>query len=90
VTAGRQWRGTAHSDSAFLMTSTLELAVAKVSQLSEAAQEVIGREILEWMEKLEALRADIQIGIDELDAGLGRELDIEEFLAERHREHGGR
>ncbi len=72
------------------MTSTLELAIAKASELPEAAQEMIGREILDRIEALAALRAEIQIGIDELDAGLGRELDIEELLAELHRKHAGR
>ena len=69
------------------MTSTLELAIAKASELPEAAQDMIGLEILERIAALAALRADIQVGLDELDAGLGRELDIEEFLAELHREH---
>jgi hypothetical protein len=72
------------------MTSTLELAIAKASELPEAAQDMIGLEILERIAALAALRADIQIGIDELDAGLGRELDIEEKLAELHREHARR
>jgi hypothetical protein len=72
------------------MTKTLELAVAKASELSEAAQDLIGREMLERIEALAALRAEIQIGIDELDAGLGRELDIEELLAELNREHASR
>jgi hypothetical protein len=62
------------------MTSTLELAMAKASELSEAAQDMIGREILERIEALAALRAEIQIGIDELDAGLGRPLDVEDII----------
>jgi hypothetical protein len=69
------------------MTSTLELAIAKASELPEAAQDMIGLEILERIATMAALRADIQTGVDQLDAGLGRELDIEEFLAEMHREH---
>jgi hypothetical protein len=72
------------------VTSTLELAMAKASELPEAAQDMIGREILERIEALAALRADIQVGIDELDAGLGRELHIDEFLSELHREHARR
>lgn len=62
------------------MTSTLELAMAKASELPEAAQDMLGREILERIEALAALRADIQVGIDELDAGLGRPLDVEEVI----------
>ena len=69
------------------MTKTLEMAIAKVSELPEAAQDEIGRELLARVEALAELRAELQIGIDELDAGQGRPLDVEEFLQELHREH---
>ena len=69
------------------MTEMLELALAKVSKLPKEAQDRIGLEILEEVAALEQLRADIQIGIDEIDAGLGRPLDIEQFLAELHQRH---
>jgi hypothetical protein len=60
------------------MTKTLEMAIAKVSELPEAAQDEIGRELLARVEALAELRAELQIGIDELDAGLGRPLDIDD------------
>jgi hypothetical protein len=50
-----------------------------VAQL-EAAQEQLGRELLERIESLEHLRAEIEIGISELDSGLGEELDIEDVI----------
>jgi hypothetical protein len=34
------------------------------------------------------LRAEIDIGIRELDAGLGEELDIDDVIREAHEEHG--
>ena len=34
------------------------------------------------------LRADIQVGLDELDAGKGEELDIEELIRQVRKEHG--
>jgi Arc/MetJ-type ribon-helix-helix transcriptional regulator len=34
------------------------------------------------------LRADIRIGLDELDAGQGEELDIEELIRQVREEHG--
>ena len=71
------------------MSSTLELAIAKASQLPEAAQDLLGREMLERIQALAALRQAIQVGIDELDAGLGEALDIEELIAELNREHAG-
>jgi hypothetical protein len=70
------------------MTSTL--AVAKAAELPEADQERIGGELLGYIEALAKLRAELQIGIDELDAGLGQEIDAEEPLAELHREHAAR
>jgi len=62
------------------MVRTLELAMEKASQLSEAAQELIGREMLERIASLAALRADIQIGIDQLEAGHGGPLDVEDVI----------
>ena len=38
----------------------LELAMAKASQLPEPAQEALGREMLERIEALAALRAELQ------------------------------
>jgi hypothetical protein len=69
------------------MTKTFELAVSKVAQLPEATQEQLGRELLERIESIEQLRAEIEIGIRELDAGLGEELDIEAVIRQAHAEH---
>jgi hypothetical protein len=57
---------------------TLELAISKAAELPEATQEQLGRELLERIESLIALRADIEIGVREFEAGQGRELDIKE------------
>jgi hypothetical protein len=70
------------------MVKALELAIAKAADLSEAAQEQLGRELLERIDNLSSLRADIQIGLAELDAGKGEELDIEELIREARKEHG--
>lgn len=72
------------------MTATLKLAIARASELPEAAQDLLGRELLERIEAIARLKAEIQIGVDELDAGLGEELDVEALLAELNREHAGR
>lgn len=72
------------------MAKALELAFAKAAQLPEEAQEEIGRELLEHIDALARLRAELEIGIRQLDAGEGKELDIEAFLAERHEEHAKR
>jgi hypothetical protein len=62
------------------MTSTLEIAIAKAKELPEAAQDVLGLEILDRIAALASLRAELQIGIDELDAGLGGPLDVEDII----------
>jgi hypothetical protein len=64
------------------MVKTLELAISKAANLSEAAQEQLGRELLERIDALAELRAEIEIGLKELDAGLGEELDIEALIRE--------
>ena len=62
------------------MTRTLELPVAKAAELPEADQERIGRDLLAYIDALAELRAKLQVGIDELDAGLGRPLDVEDVI----------
>ena len=63
------------------MVKTLELAISNIKgrELSEAAQEQLGRELLERIDALAELRTEIEVGLRELDAGLGEELDIEAF-----------
>ncbi len=64
--------------------------MTKAASLPEAAQEQLGREMLERIEKLNELRVAIEIGVRQLDAGLGEELDIEEFIDRLHTEDAGR
>jgi len=69
------------------MTRTLELAVAKAAALPEAAQERIAYELLERIDCLFALRNAIDLGLAELDAGLGTPLDIEQVISDAHAEY---
>ncbi len=62
------------------MVKSLELAMAEIANLSDAAQEDIGRKLLAHVEKLRALRDEINKGIASLDRGEGRPLDVEDFL----------
>jgi hypothetical protein len=71
------------------MVKTLEQAIAQISRLPDADQEQIGRKLLSHVEKLNALRAEIDKGIRSLDAGKGSALDIEDFLHRKNSEHGG-
>ena len=69
------------------MSTALRLAMTKAAGLPEAAQEQLGRELLERIEALTQLRAEVDIGIRELDAGLGEELDLEKLIDQLHDEH---
>jgi hypothetical protein len=69
------------------MVKTLKLAVRKASNLPEAAQEQLGRELLERIETLEQLRGEIEVGLRELDAGLGEELDLEQIIRQARRKN---
>jgi len=71
-----------------MMVKTLERAIAEAASLPEAAQEKIGQELLVHIEKLRALRADVEKGVRSLDAGLAKELDIEEVIREARRRNG--
>jgi hypothetical protein len=71
------------------MVKTLELALSKAAALPEATQEQLGRELLDRIDSLAALRAEIEIGVSELDAGMGEELDIEEFIRQVRAEDDG-
>ena len=62
------------------MTTLLQRAFEAASQLPDAEQDRIGRELKAYLETLERLRADIDEGIRSLDTGEGRELDIEEVI----------
>jgi hypothetical protein len=73
----------------FTVVKTLEQAIAEISNLPAADQEQIGRKLLSHVEKLRLLRSDIDQGIRSLDAGQGSELDIESFISEKNKRHGG-
>jgi len=62
------------------MIKVLKEAIDEVAALPEADQEQIGRELLEHALKIRALRADLQAGIDSLDASQGKELDIGDVI----------
>jgi hypothetical protein len=70
------------------MVSTLEQAIAEVETLTAADQEQIGRTLLSRVERLRALRAEIDKGIRSLDAGLGRESSIEDFVRQKNEPNG--
>ena len=70
------------------MVKTLELAISKAAELPEAAQEQLGRELLVRIDTLSKLRAEIEIGLQQLDEGKGDELDLGDFLRQVRKDHG--
>lgn len=71
------------------MGKTLERAIAEAAALPEAAQEQLGREMLERIGTLAELRAAVVAGLRELDAGKGKEASIEDIIAEARKAHAG-
>jgi len=62
------------------VTKVLEEAVARAAALPAADQERIALDLTRHIERLRALRADLEQGVRSLDRGEGRELDIEELI----------
>jgi hypothetical protein len=71
------------------MVRTLEQAIAQISKLPDADQEQIGRKLLTHVEKLKALRTEIDKGMQSLDQGSGSALNMEDFLRDKNLRHGG-
>jgi hypothetical protein len=70
------------------MIKLLKDAIEKVSTLPEADQKEIGRELLAHVEKVRALRVDLETGISSLDAGRGRPVDMEDVIKRARVQHG--
>jgi hypothetical protein len=70
------------------MTKLLEQAMAKVATLPVKTQEKIGEELLAHVEKVNALRGALQMGIGSLDKGEGKELDITDVIGQARRKDG--
>ena len=56
--------------------------------LPAADQERMGRQLLSHIEKLLALRVEIEKGIRVLEAEAGMPLDVDEFLKQQNARHG--
>jgi hypothetical protein len=70
-------------------SKALDQAFAKAHELSEADQERVGRELSDYIDHLRALRSDIDQGLRSLNAGHGREVDIEDVIARARAAHAG-
>jgi hypothetical protein len=70
------------------MTKVLRDAIARVESLPESEQDRIARELIGYLDRLNVLRAEVEIGTRQLDAGEGRELDIEDVIKQAREEYG--
>jgi hypothetical protein len=66
------------------MAKALKEALAEVASLPEADQETIGRELLVHVEILRRLRSDLERGVHSMDAGLGREVSVDDVTKRAH------
>ncbi|OFX14681.1 MAG: hypothetical protein A2516_00970 [Alphaproteobacteria bacterium RIFOXYD12_FULL_60_8] len=78
------------------MSKTIESTVEKLPQDLAMAGVVSNQHVFvtvldeDELAKLEALRADLQVGLNDLDAGRAGPLDIETFIAELHEKHAAK
>jgi hypothetical protein len=70
------------------MVKALKDAIDQIATLPESDQEEIARQLLAYIDKIRRLRADLQAGVDSLDAGRGRPLDMDEVVARARRRAG--
>lgn len=68
-------------------SETLTKAIAKARRLPDADQERIGCALIDYVDELYNLRADIAQGLRSLDDGRGKELDIERVIARARAQH---
>lgn len=62
------------------MIDLLKQAVEAAATLPDSDQQKIGRDLLVHVDKVRALRADLERGLRSLDMGRGRTVDIEELI----------
>lgn len=65
------------------MVKALEQAIAEVAALPDSDQEQIGRQLLSHVEKLRSLREELDKGVRSLNAGKGRNVDIDELIRQK-------
>ena len=62
-------------------TKTLEQVLAKAKLLSAVDQQRIAQKLDRYVDDLAKVREKLDAGVQSLDAGLGREVDIEDLIA---------
>ena len=70
------------------MTKLLDHALERVQDLPSSDQDRIARDLTRYVDDLQRLRADLREGVASLDAGKGKEIDIESVIARANSSHG--
>ena len=70
------------------MTKTLAVALRKVKKLPDEMQDRFGFALIERVVAWHALREKIAAGARELDAGLGKSIDIHDVIRRARQRHG--
>jgi len=73
-----------------MTTDTLQAALRKAAELPKEAQDEIAREVFERMDSITRVRAALEVGIRQLDAGEGKPLEMTTVISSLHKEHGPR
>ncbi len=71
-----------------MTTKTLQAAMEKAAELPAATQDEIAREVFEHIENISRLRAALDVGLREADAGSSVPVDFDGLKRELHRRHG--
>lgn len=71
------------------MVRALEQTIAQIVRRPDADREQVNSKRLAHIEKLKALRAELDEGFLSLDQGGGQALNMEEFLRDKNAQHGG-
>lgn len=72
------------------MEKTFASATKEVAKLPKETQADFGRDLMDRVAAWYQLREKIAVGVRELDAGLGRPLNIKKFMKEFRRKHAKR
>lgn len=64
-----------------MTTKMLQAALEKAAELPKEAQDEIAREVFEHMDSITRVRAALEVGLRQLDAGKGKPLEIATFIS---------
>jgi hypothetical protein len=70
------------------MTETLKQAIDELATLPASAQQRIGEELIAHVEKIRALRSQLDTAASSLDSDGGREITIDDVIKRAHARYG--